>query len=281
MLGTKPESTESAERLMYLSAGLAAAAGLLAWLTTSANAYWLAIELALSVLWLGAVRVIRSGRPSARIAVTVLCVISIPVTGVMLILLTLFAATWQGAIVMLGDVIRLPLPLLILVLLWTPKSRRYFRYVREGGQTEPRPQWSRRRASPPPAAGPVTEEDVRLLRDYLRDVGQAGYPDSRLAAAALAEAATRRFGKRATRREVADFVAQLLETPGVSRQDVWPRAAQELLLAAIRGRPVRGIDERVRRATSGVLLRALAPVGHPNEAATEEFLIAARRRAGQ
>jgi hypothetical protein len=120
MLGTKPESTEFAERLMYLSGGLAVAAGLFAWLTTRATVYWLAVELALGMLWLGATRAIQAGRPLARIAATVLCVISIPVTGIMLILLSLFAGNWPGVIVMFCDVIRLPLPLVIIVLLWRP-----------------------------------------------------------------------------------------------------------------------------------------------------------------
>jgi hypothetical protein len=285
MLGTKPESTEFAERLMYLSGGLAVAAGLFAWLTTGATVYWLAVELALGMLWLGATRAIQAGRPLARIAATVLCVISIPVTGIMLILLSLFGGNWPGVIVMFCDVIRLPLPLVIILLLWRPGSRRYFRYVREGGQVEPRPRWTLGRmsygTSLPRAEGPVTDEDVRLLRDYLQAGGQAEYPDSGLAAAALAEAAARRFGKRATRLQVADYVAEILAIPGVPRQDVWPRAAERLLLAALRGWSARGIDPRVRRATSGVLLRALAPADHANGAATEEFLVAARRRADQ
>ena len=137
MPGTKPESTESAKRLMYLSCGLAVAAGLFAWLTTGVTVYWLAVELALGVLWLGAARAIQGGRPPVRIAATVLCVISIPVTGIMLILLSLFAANWPGVIVMFCDVIRLLLPLMIIVLLWTPGSRRYFRYVRGGGRPDP------------------------------------------------------------------------------------------------------------------------------------------------
>jgi hypothetical protein len=122
--GANPKSTEFAERLMYISGGLAIAAGLLAWLTTPATVYWLAVELAVGALWVGAARALRSGRSSARIAATVLCVISIPLAGVMLILLTLFAASWPGAIVMLCDVIRLALPVLVIVLLWTPGSRR-------------------------------------------------------------------------------------------------------------------------------------------------------------
>ena len=133
MLSAKPQCTEFAERLMYVSGGLAIAAGLFAWLTTPATAYWLAAELTVGVLWLGAARTLRRGRPSARIAATVLCVISVPLTGVMLILLTLFAATWPGLIVMLCDVIRLPLPVAIIVLLWIPGSRRCHRYVHEGG----------------------------------------------------------------------------------------------------------------------------------------------------
>jgi hypothetical protein len=135
--------------------------------------------------------------------------------------------------------------------------------------------------SPPRAEGPVTDEDVRLLRDYLRAGRQGEYPDSWLAAAALTEAAVRRFGKRATRDQVVDYVAKVLASPGVPLQDVWPRAAEKLLLAALRGRPARGIDPQVRRVTSGVLLRALAPADHANGAVTEEFLVAARRRAGQ
>ena len=87
----------------------------------------------------------------------------------------------------------------------------------------------------------MTDEDVRLLRDYLQEGGQAAYPDSGLAAAALAETATRRFGKRTTRHQVADFVAQIPATRGVSHQDVGPRSTEKLLLAALRGRPARGI----------------------------------------
>jgi hypothetical protein len=285
MLGARPESTEFAERLMYVSGGLAIAAGLLAWLTTPATVYWLAVELTVGVLWLGAARALRGGRPLARIAASVLCVISVPLTGAMLILLTLFAATWPGVIVMLCDVIRLPLPVAIIVLLWTPGSRRYFRYVQEGGQVEPRPRRTLGRKSheapPPHAERAVTDEDVRLLRDYLQAGGQAEYPDSELAAAALAEAAVRRFGRRATRPQVADYVAEVLARPGVPVQDVWPRAAKELLLAALRGRQARGIDPQVRRATSGVLLRALAPDGHANPAVGEEFLAAASTRASR
>lgn len=284
MLGTKPESTEFAEQLMYLSGGLAVAAGLFAWLTTGATVYWLAAELALGMLWLGATRAIQAGRLLARIAATALCVISIPVIGIMLILLSL-GGNWPDVIVMFCDLFRLPPLLVIIVLLWTPGSRRYFRYVREGGQVEPRPRWTPGRmsygTSLPRAGGPVTDEDVRLLRGYLQVGGQVGYPDSGLATAALAEAAARRFGRRATRLQVADYVAEVLASPGVFRQNVWPRAAEKLLLAALRGRPARGIDPRVRRAASGVLLRALAPADHANGAATEEFLVAARRRADQ
>lgn len=281
MLATKPESTQSAGQLMYLSGGLAIGAGLLAWLATGATVYWLAVELALGVLWVTAARVIRGGRWPVRVAATALCVISVPVTVVMLVLLSLFAASWPGVIVMFCDVIRLPLPVVILALLWTRGSRRYFRYVRAGGQTEPRPRWTLHRASAPRAEGPVTDADVRLLRDYLQQGGEAAYPESALAEAALAEAATRRFGKKATRRQVADCVTEILAKPGSPRQDVWPRSAEKLLLAAMSGRPARGIDPRVRRATSGLLLLALAPAGHDNAAATEEFLTAARRRAGQ
>jgi hypothetical protein len=283
MLGAKPDSTEFAERLMYVSGGLAIAAGLFAWLTLPVTVYWIAAELTVGGLWLGAARALRTGRPLARIATTVLCVISVPLTGVMLILLTLFAATWSGVVVMLCDVIRLPLPVAIIVLVWTPRSRRYFRYVHEGGQIEPRPRRPLGRksqeTSPPHAEGAVSDEDVRLLRDYLQAGGLAEYPDSELAAAALAEAAVRRFGRRATRPEVADYVAELLARPGVPAQDVWPRAAKELLLAALRGRQARGIDPPVRRATSGVLLRALAPDGHANQTVEEEFLAAASSRA--
>ena len=124
MLGAKPDSAEFAERLMYISGGLAIAAGLFAWLTTPATVYWLAVELTVGLLWLGAARALRGGRLSARIAATALCVITVPLTGVMLILLTLFAATWPGVVVMLCDVIRLPLPVAIIVLLWTSGSRR-------------------------------------------------------------------------------------------------------------------------------------------------------------
>lgn len=218
MLGTKPQSTEFAEQLMYLSGGLAVADGLFAWLTTGATVYWLAVELTIGVLWLGATRAIRAGRPLARIAATALCAISIPIIGIMLILLSLLGGNWPGVIVMFCDMIRLPLPLVIIVLLWTPGSRRYFRYVREGGQVEPRPQWTLGRKSPgtslPLAEGPVTGEDVRILRDYLQAGGQAEYPDNRLAAAALAEAAHRRFGRRATRPQVAGYVAEVLASPG-------------------------------------------------------------------
>lgn len=283
MLGARPESTEFAERLMHVSGGLAIAAGLFAWLTIPVTLYWVAVELTVGVLWFAATMALRTGRALARIAAAVLCVISIPLTGIMLILLSLFAATWPGVIVMLCDVIGLPLPVAIIVLLWTPGSRRYFRYVHEGGQVEPRPRRTLRRksqeASPPHADGAVTAEDVRRLRDYLQADGQAEYPDSELAAAALAEAAVRRFGRRASRPQVADYVAEILARPGIPAQDVWPRAAKELLLAALRGRQARGIDPRVRRATSGVLLRALAPDGHANPAVGEEFVAAASSRA--
>jgi hypothetical protein len=137
MRGSKPESAEFAERLRYVSGGLAIAAGLFAWLTTPATVYWLAVELAVGALWLGAARALRGSRPWATIAATVLCAISIPLTGVMLVLLTLFAATWPGVIVMVCDVIRLPLPVAIIVLLWTPGSRRYFGWVHESRAPRP------------------------------------------------------------------------------------------------------------------------------------------------
>jgi hypothetical protein len=285
MLGTKPESTRFAEQLMYLSGGLAIAVGLFSWVATPATPYLLAVELGVGALWLGATRAIRSGRLFAVIAATVLCIVSILVTGSLLGLTMLLVQTNAGVIVMLCDLFRLPLPVGIIVLLWTPGSRRYFRYVREGGQVEPRPRWTLRRkpegTSPPHAEGPATDEDVRLLRDYLRAGGQAEYPDSGLAAAALAEAAVRRFGRRATRRQVADYVAEVLASPGFPRRDVWPRAAEKLLLAGLHDRTARGVDPRVRHTTSGVLLRALAPDGRANAASAEEFLAAARSRANQ
>jgi hypothetical protein len=281
MLGTKPESTRFAEQLMYLSGGLAIAVGLFSWVTTPATVYLLAVELGVGALWLGATRVLRSGRLPAIVAATVLCVVSIPVTATLILLTILLVQTNAGFIVILCDLFRLLPPVPIIVLLWTPGSRRYFRYVREGGEIEPRPRWSLGRMfqeySPPRAEGPVTDEDVRLLRDYLQAGGQAEYPDSGLAAAALAEAAVRRLDRRATKSQVADYVAEALARPGVPSQDVWPRAAQELLLAALHGRTARRIDPRVRRATSGVLLKALAPTGQENVAAVEEFLAAARR----
>jgi hypothetical protein len=283
MLGTKPSSAKCAGQLMCLSGGLAIAAGLFAWATTPATVYWLAVELTVGVLWLGASTAVRAGRLLVIITATVLCVVSIFVTGAMLVLLSLFAQTGPGAIVMLGDVIRLPLTVLIIVFLWTPGSRRYFRYVREGGPVEPRPRWTlgrqRKESSLPRAAAPVSDEDVRVLRNFLQAGGQAEDPDSGLAAAALAEGAARRFGRRATRRQVADYVAEVLAGPGVPREDVWPRAAEKLLLGASRRRPARGINPQVRRATSGVLLRALAPADHANAGATEEFLAAARSRS--
>lgn len=122
---------------MFVWGGLAIAAGLFAWLTIPVTVYWVAVELTVGVLWLGAPRALRTGPPWARIATTVLCVISIPLTGSMLVLLTLFAATWPGVIVMLCDVIRLPLPVAIIALLWTSGSKRYFRYVHEGARSSP------------------------------------------------------------------------------------------------------------------------------------------------
>jgi hypothetical protein len=115
MLGTKPSSAKCAGQLMCLSGGLAIAAGLFAWATTPATVYWLAVELTVGVLWLGASTAIRAGRLLVIITATVLCVVSIFVTGAMLVLLSLFAQTGPGAIVMLGDVIRLPLTVLIIV----------------------------------------------------------------------------------------------------------------------------------------------------------------------
>jgi hypothetical protein len=60
MLGTKPSSAKCAGQLMCLSGGLAIAAGLFAWATTPATVYWLAVELTVGVLWLGASTAIRT-----------------------------------------------------------------------------------------------------------------------------------------------------------------------------------------------------------------------------
>src|ERR1700727_1953508 len=99
------------------------------------------------------------------------------------------------------------------------------------------------------------------------------------AAAALAEAAIRRFGRRPAKPQVTRYAAEVVAAQEVPRAEVWPCAAEKLLLAAIRGRAARGIDPRVRRATSGVLLTALAPSDHENPAVTEEFLASARERS--
>src|SRR6266404_5759245 len=177
MLGAKPESMEFAEQLMCLSGGLAVANGLFAWLTTRATVNWLAVELGVGVLWLGMTIAIRTGRPLARIAATVLSVISMPVIGIMILVASLFGGNWPDVIVMFVDVIRLPLALAIVALLWTPGSRRYLRYVGAGGQVEPRPLWTLGRRSHgtslPKAEGPVSDEEVGLLRDYLQAGGQA------------------------------------------------------------------------------------------------------------
>lgn len=268
---------------MRASAALAIGAGVFARLTMPVTAYWVAAELTVGVLWLAARTALRAGRPLAAIWATVLGVVSMLLAGVMFILTSFFDSTWAGAVDMLVDVIRLAVTLAIIGLVWTAGSRRWSRYIRAGGEVEPRPRRTPGRwlkpASARQTAGAVTDEDVRALRDYLAAGGQADYPDSDLAAAALAEAAWRRFGRRPTRPQVARYVAEVLDRPGVPAQDVWPRAATELLLAGLRSRPVRGIDPQVRRATSGVLLTALAPDGHANPTGGEEFLAAAVSRA--
>ena len=283
MVGTKPPEAKFAERLMGLAGGLAIAAGLFAQATLPIKVAWLAVDLVSGVLWLASWRGVKDGRPLALIGAMVVGVVSIPVTGVMLILLSLFAQSKAGVLLMLGDVIRLALALVIISLLWTPAARRYFRYVRGGGVLELRPGRTPGRryrdSSLAPAAAPPADEDVRALRDFLRADGQAEYPDSELAAAALAEAAIRRFGRRPAKPQVTRYAAEVVAAQEVPRADVWPRAAEKLLLAAIRGRPARGIDPRVRRATSGVLLTALAPSDHENPAVTEEFLASARERS--
>lgn len=285
MAGTKPPQAEFAERLMGLSGGLAIAAGLFAQATLPIKPAWLVVELGLGVLWLASWWGVRGGRSLAIIGATVLCVISIPVTGAMFILLTLFAQSNSGALVMLCDVIRLALALVIILLLWTTGSRRYFRYVRGGGALEPRPRRTlgrpHRDSSLSRAAAPPTDEDVRALSDFLQADGQAEYPESGLAEAALTEAAIRRFGRRPAKPQVARYAAEVVAGQDVPRADVWPDAAKKLLLAAISGRPARGIDPRVRRATSGALLTALAPSDHGDAAMAEEFLVAARDRAGR
>ncbi len=115
---------------MHVSGGLAIAAGLFAWLTIPVTLYWVAVELTVGVLWFAATMALRTGRPSARIAAAVLCVISIPLTGIMLILLSLFAATWPGHVLGRG---KMPLnlcitsatgPTAVTVMLPLPTSRR-------------------------------------------------------------------------------------------------------------------------------------------------------------
>lgn len=131
MVAAKPGSLECAEQLMWLSGGLAVANGLFAWLTAGATVNLLLVELGIGALWLWMTVAVRTGRLVARIGATALALVSVPVIGIMALLASLLAGNDPGVVVMFVDVIRLPIALVIAVLLWTSRSRRDLRHVRE------------------------------------------------------------------------------------------------------------------------------------------------------
>ena len=112
--------------LMYVSAGLEAAGGLVAVLTSEEAPLFLVLSFAGAGLWVWMARRIRGGRRWARIICTVLFA-----GNTLLTLLTVYALivtepigpeVWVAAF----SVIRWGLALAIAVLIWTPEPGRYY-----------------------------------------------------------------------------------------------------------------------------------------------------------
>jgi hypothetical protein len=280
---------QAAALLMYISAGLEViggvlgAVGVLGVRDAPEPARWLVATLIGAGLWLWMAWATRSGRPWARTVGTVLFgVNTVMAPFAVLVDLGFLSAGSMQALLALAA-FRWLLALAVVVLLWTPESGRYYRYADPGGFSghsgaEP---WTvmRRSCGTPEIPASVPDRDVAELRAFLRAAGPAQWPDNELAAAAFTEAVAMRFGRRATRADVAAYVAEVLRRPVAPGAPISPWAAVELILATLGSRPAAGIDPFVARVARGVLLRAIVSDARASDDEVGALLVAARKRA--
>lgn len=273
-----PTAILVAELLMYIAGAMEVAGGA-ASLVTGAAAVLLPVAVVAAGLWLWMARANRAGHRWARTLSSILFVI-----GTIVTVPTVFgqlAFFYVGGIwILIGlGILRWVIGAVVVMLLWSRGSGRYYRFAGEmTGRYGVRPP-DRVASSLPEIPAVVTDEEAGVLRACLRGDDATGQLSGELVAAAFAEAMARRFGRRATKREVAGYVADVLHRRTWAGETAGPREAEKLILAVLRNRATVTMDRDVRRTTCGIFLSAVVSDECLGDDEIDALLTAARKRA--
>jgi hypothetical protein len=269
---------------MYLSSGLEVVNSVTVAVATGQPG-WLVGAVVGGSLWIWMARTNRMGWPWARALGTVLFGAGTLLAALEILVQIGFLYVRGMQALIAFEVFRWVLALVIVALLWSPESSRYYRYM--GREAAGQPQ----RETPGSAAAEsvvarvpdipplVTDEEVDVLRAYIHVNGPAEFPDSDLADAAFTEVVARRFGRNPAKLDVSRYVAEVLRRPAGHGLAASPRVAERLVLAALKGQRTKGIDPKVRQATRGLLFRTIVSDESLGDNEIEALLAAARHRA--
>jgi hypothetical protein len=121
------------------------------------------------------------------------------------------------------------------------------------------------------------DEHKRLLASLDRKADALGY--SALVTAAFHNAIDLRFSRDSTLDEVTEFVAQVRSHSEELRDEVDPRTAERVIIAAVGGGDVSELSSAESNKFALILLAELVIDAHYDEAGMDEFVVKARALA--